>query len=298
MISLKKVFPEIITIGIIVIGALCYPLIARGLQYSPPLLFAAIRVLIAGASIMLVLPVLKKPIFPPRGTWKWVMLFALLSVVITYGAMFASHEGTASTTIPILESLQPFFAILLAIVFLREKLSPATCIVLIFGTVGIVLMSVSAFAEVIVINYQMTLLALLASVSAAVASIIAKGIKRPGAIVTISAWQFIVGSIPLFLFSWLFEQGMPVQFNLTLLSTLAFLAIIGTAATTVIWYVLVQKTDISRLSVLFFLAPAFALLIAKVFNAIPVGGWELAGIAMIIGGVVIGFKKRALPVVS
>lgn len=298
MINLKKILPEIITIGIIVIGALCYPLIARGLQYSPPLLFAALRVLIAGASILLILPMLQKPFFPPKGTWKWVMLFAVLSVVITYGTMFVSHEGTASTTIPILESLQPFFAIALAIIFLREKLSPATRIVLMFGTVGIVFMSIPVFTDMTKMNYQMALLALVASLSAATASIIAKGIKRPDAIVTISAWQLIVGSLPLFLFSRLFEKDMPVQLNLTLLAILAFLAIIGTAATSVIWYVLVQKTDISRLSVLFFLAPALALLMAQVFYAVPVGGWELAGIAVIIGGVAIGLKKQTLPSAS
>ena len=38
------------TIEIIFFGVLCYPLIATGLQYSPPLLFAALHVLIAGAS--------------------------------------------------------------------------------------------------------------------------------------------------------------------------------------------------------------------------------------------------------
>ena len=58
--------------------------------------------------------------------------------------------------------------------------------VLVFGTVGIVLISIPVFTDMAKINYQMTLLALVASLSVATVSIIAKGIKCPDAIVTIS----------------------------------------------------------------------------------------------------------------
>lgn len=290
--TLRKILPELITMGIIVILALCYPLVSRGLQYAPPFLFGGLRTMIAGVGILLILPILRQPLTPPNGTWKWVTLFSVLATAITYGTMFLSHEGTSLAAIPVLENLQPFFAIVLAGLFLHEKLSPATRTVLIFGTVGILLMSVPVLVDGAAFNFQRATLALLAALSAAAASVLAKGIKRPDAIITISAWQFIIGSIPLFALSLLFEKGMPIQFTPSFIAALLFWALIGTAAASTVWYILVQKTDVSRLSVMFFLAPAFALLLSNRLYAVPVGVFELSGVGIIISGVILGFKRQ------
>lgn len=64
---IKKILPEIITIGIIIVAALCYPLIFRGLEYVPPFLFGGLRMLLAGVSILFILPLLRQPLLPPRG---------------------------------------------------------------------------------------------------------------------------------------------------------------------------------------------------------------------------------------
>lgn len=292
MTILKKIYPEITIIGIILVGTLCYPLIARGLEYAPPFLFAALRVLIAGISTLLILPIFHQPLLPPKGTWKWVLLFSLLAVGIAYGTMFLSHEGTGTASVAVLENLQPFLAVILAMIFLREKLSPATRTVLLFGTVGVVLMSVPVFAGTQIFVISRAALALLASFSAAMASILAKRIKRPDAIVTISAWQFIVGSIPLFIVSKFSGETWSWHLGQSFWLLLLFLAVVGTAATSAVWYVLVQKTDVSRLSVLFFLAPAFALLLTNRLYSVAIQGWEFVGITAILAGVVIGFTKQ------
>lgn len=291
---MKKLIPEIITIGIILIGVLCYPFVSRGLQYAPPFLFSGLRTMIAGISILFILPMLRQPVFPPRDIWKWILLFSIPAVVITYGTMFLSHGGTGMATIPVLENLQPFLAVILATLFIREKLSSATRIVLIFGTVGLLLLSVQAFAGNAAFDFQRAILALLASLSAATASILAKGIKRPDAIVTISAWQFIIGSVPLFILSGLFEKSISAQFDTIFWAILLFLAIIGTATTTVVWYILIQKVDVSRLSVLFFLLPAFGLLAASALYAVPISLFEWVGIITILIGVIIGIKKQSV----
>lgn len=287
----RKFLPEIITIGIVVIGALCFPLISNGLQYFPPLLFAALRVAIAGISILCILPLLHQPRIPPKGTWRWVILFSILAVAFTYGTMFLSHGGMGLSAVPVLENLQPFLAVVLAVIFLHEKLSSATRFVLVFGIVGILLMSASVFMSGAMFDFQRAMLAVLASLSAAVSSILAKGIKRPDAIITISAWQFIIGSIPLLILWQLFEKNTPLQVNGSFVGALLFLAIIGTATTSAVWYALVQKVDVSRLSVLFFLAPAIATALSNRLYGVSVSGFELAGITIIVLGVVRGFKK-------
>lgn len=294
--TIKKILPEIITIVIILIGALCFPLIVSGLQYAPPFLFSALRVLIAGISILLILPLFHQPILPPKGVWQWVVIFSIPAVVLTYGPMFLSHGRTGNPLVPMLENLQPFLSVFLALIFLHEKLTPATRIVLIFGTLGIFFMFAQTLTGGAVNNFQSAMLAFLASFSAAATSILAKFIKRPDVILTISAWQFIIGSIPLFIFWQLFEKNMPVQFNPLYLAILLFLAIIGTGATSAIWYALIQKVEVSRLSVLFFLLPGFGLMLANLSSGTLITTMEWIGIIMIISGVILGIKiQAALP---
>ena len=285
--------PEIITLGIIVTGALCFPLLSSGLHYAPPFLFSSLRVFIAGIGILLILPLLGQPILPPKDPWKWVMLFSIAAVVFGYGGMFLSHAGNSSMLVPVLENLQPFLTIMLATAFLHEKLSSATRTVLAFGTFGIFFMSAGMFTGSGDFNFQGGMLAFLAALSASGASILAKRIKRPDVILTITAWQFIVGSIPLFILSRIFETSLSTEFNISFLAILFFLAIIGTAATSAVWYVLVQTVDVSRLSVFFFLSPAFGLLLANRLYAVPIGFFEWIGITTIIVGVIFGFKKQS-----
>ena len=291
--TLKKLYPEIITVGIIIIGALCFPLVSKGLSYAPPFLFSGLRTLIAGISILLILPLLAQPVLPPKGTWKWILLFSIPAVVISYGTMFLSHGKPDMTIISVLENLQPLLSVFLAIIFLKEKLSPATRSVMVFGIIGVAIMSVPALTGGSMFSWSSAVLALLASLSAAVTSILVKKIKRPDAIITISAWQFIVGSIPLLLLSSLFEKNSSPQFTLLFITILLFLAIIGTALTSAVWYVLIQKVAVSRLSILFFLLPVFGLILSKTVYRLPINLLEWVGMVTIIIGAVIGLKKQS-----
>ena len=284
--------PEVITLTIIIVGALCYPLVSYGLRFTPPFLFGALRTSIASLSILAILPLLKQPLLPPKSTWKWVLLLSLPAVVITYGTMFLSHINPKMTSVPVLENLQPFLSVFLAMAFLHEKLSIATKRVLIFGSVGILILSIQAIMGGIGLNAQSATLALLASLSAAAASVVAKLVKRSDIIVTLSAWQFIIGSIPLFMASLLFEKNSSIHFTIPFLSILLFLAVVGTAATTVAWYLVLQKTTVSRLSVLYFLSPAFGLLFANLAYGTTITILEWLAIASIITGVLLNLRKQ------
>lgn len=59
--------------------AVCYPLIKLGLAYAPPLGFAALRALLAGAVLLALLAVLRRPVVPPRRLWPGVAALALMS---------------------------------------------------------------------------------------------------------------------------------------------------------------------------------------------------------------------------
>lgn len=292
--KIQKLVPELTTLGIIVVGSLCYPLVSSGMQYAPPLLFAALRTFIAGISIAVSLPLLfHQPFFPPRNIWKWILLLSIPAVAFTYGTMFLSHKNPTMTMVPVLENLQPFLSIFLAITFLHEKLSSATRAVLLFGTIGLILLSAQIFIGGSGFDVQSAIFALLASFSAAATSVFVKWLKLGDVIVTLSAWQFIIGSLLLFVLSQLFELNAVVQWGVSFVSILTFLAVIGTAATTVLWYKLIQRVDVSRLSVLFFIAPALGLVMANRLYGVPASIIEWMGIITITTGIIIGLIKQS-----
>ncbi len=291
--SIKKVFPEIITLGIILILAVCYPLVSRGLEYAPPLIFAGLRTFIASISIFLLLPLIRQPFVLPKGTWKWAILLSLPAVTFTYATMFLSHENPNMALLPVLENLQPFLSVFFAGVFLHEKLSSPTRYMLLFGALGLFFITIQSLTGDSGFDFRSAVLALLASISATAASIVVKRLKRPDLIATLSAWQLIIGSVPLLVFSWFAESGKSIQWNLPFVSVLAFLALIGTGATTVIWYTLIQKFGVSRLSVLFFLLPVFGLIMTNRLYAVPVSTLEWIGALIILSGVVLGLKKQS-----
>ena len=291
--NLKKIVPEIITLGIILVGSLCYPLISYGLQDAPPLFFAALRTFIAGISIFLLLPLFGQPRIPPRDMWKWALLLSIPAVAFTYGTMFLSHENSTMALLPILENLQPFLSIFFAVIFLHERVSPAARIVLLFGTFGLLFFSFQSFTEGVGFDFRNAILAVLASLGASGASILVKWLGRRDIAVTLSAWQVIIGSIPLFVLSLLFEKNAPIHWTVSFVSILFFLALVGTAATTVVWYKLIQTFDVSRLSVLFFLSPALALIVANRLYAVPVSDMEWIGVIIVAGGVAVGLKIQS-----
>lgn len=291
---INRVLPEALTLLIIAIGALCFPLVSYGLEYIPPFQFSGLRVLIAGVATLFALPLVHQPILPPRDTWKWILLFSIPAVVISYGTMFLSHGGNNTLLVPVFENLQPFLAVIFASFFLHERIAPATQTVLVFGSLGILLILAQTLTSGGNFSLQSSTLAFLASLSAAGVSILAKRIKRSNVILTISAWQFIIGSIPLFILSQLFEKDMSVAFNMVSVPILLFLALVGTAASGAVWYMLLQKAAVARLSVFFFLLPALGVLFTNSSDISAVSMLEWAGILTIILGVIIGVWKQGV----
>ncbi|GEM_PF-3695209 len=81
------------------------------------------------------------------------------------------------------------------------------------------------------------------------------------------------------------ERGVAVQWTVQFVTVLLFLALIGTALTTAVWYWLVQRDDVGRLTLFLFLIPVFGLAIAAWVFGEQISRTESVGIALTIAGV-------------
>ncbi|MAT41378.1 MAG: hypothetical protein CL609_03480 [Anaerolineaceae bacterium] len=261
---MRKILP---VLGISLIYALCYTAIKLGLKYSPPLIFGGLRALIGGLALLGILLTLRQPILLDRRDLGIVFLIGLISTTINFGAMFLSPGFTNAGIASVLGNLQPLAALLLAAIFLGERLIISKIAALLFGTAGVILIAFPAFSGRSVYGINGSLLALSASISSAIGSILVKKYILKTNLLRFAAWQLIFGSMPLLAVSVIFEPVRIIEWTPVFLGLLLFLAIVGTTVVTAVWYWLLRKQEVGYLTQFLFLTPLFGLGIAAlVFN--------------------------------
>ena len=126
--------------------AICFPLITIGFDYAPHLSFAAVRAFIAGAALLALGVVLRRPV--PRGKPVWLLLAltGLGATTLGFFGMFHAAEFISPGTATVIANTQPLMAAILAHLLLGERLNSRGKVGLAVGFTGIVLI---AFPELL-----------------------------------------------------------------------------------------------------------------------------------------------------
>lgn len=274
----------LIMLGLVLIYSVCFVAIKAGLAFAPPLYFGGIRALVAGLALLVVLLAVRGPLLPSRQSWPWLLALAATATTITFGGMFLSPGRTGAGIASVLGNTQPFITIVLAALFLAEKITRGKLMVLLAGLIGVGLISAPAWFNADIYSLGGALTALASSTGSAAGNIIVKRMGNQFNLLTITAWQLILGSLPLLAVSAFFEGGAKVSWNLEFIVLLLFLALVGTAFTTGVWYFLVQHSDVGKLTLFLFLVPVFGLGMAAWLLGEAVSLIEIGGVLFIIGG--------------
>ena len=279
--------PEIFMLAFTAIYAVCFTAIKAGLADAPPLLFGGLRALIGGLILLGILALSRRPLVPARWAWPWILALALTATTFTYGAMFLSPGRTGAGIASVLGNLQPVLIIVLAAIFLGERLSRRMVVALVLGLGGVTLIAAPALFGPDAYGISGALLALATSGGAAAGSVIVKRMKHPSTVLQVSAWQLVLGSLPLLVGAGHFERAAHLNLAPRFLGLLLFLALVGTAFPTAAWYWLVQRHDIGRLSLFLFLVPVLGLGIATLAFGERVGPLEGLGVLVTLAGIAV-----------
>lgn len=281
------------------IYAACFAAIKAGLAFAPPLLYG-------GLALLALVAVLRQPLLPLRREWPGVLLLAAVSTTIGFGAMFLSPGRAGAGIASVLGNTQPLFAVVLAAIFLSERVTRARLAALALGMAGVILIAYPALAGADAYGISGAVLALAASAGTAGGSVILKrmqvgrhveddpsfggstprGYSGSGpALLVIAAWQLIIGSLPLLALSGLVERGAPMIWSAEFIALLLSLALVGTSFATALWYWLVQRVEVGRLTMFLFFVPVLGLGIAAVILGERVSFLELLGAALAVVGI-------------
>lgn len=275
--------------------AVCYIAIKAGLSSAPPVAYAGLRALIAGLALLAYAAARRKRLLPPRRLWRTVAAIAAAGTIIGFGAMFLSPGRTGAGIASVLGNTAPLMIVGLAAAFLGEPLTRGKVAALVLAFTGVSFIAYPGLAGPKAYGLAGLLLPLVSSAGTAVESVIVKRSDARDDILLVAAWQLLLGGAALLALSAWFERGS-IAWSPVFVGLLLFLALVGTAFTTALWYWLVQRDDVGRLSLMLFLAPVFGLLLAAAVFGERIGPLEVAGVVLaVIGTVVVAREAPRAP---
>jgi len=268
---------------VIILWAICYPLITTGLDAFSPFHFATLRSLIAGVSLLVAGIMLKKSIIPERATWPALVIISLTFTSLGFTGMFLAGGRVTPGLATVIANVQPLLAALLSYFFLTERLSRASGLSLLIGFLGIVVIAYPGLTEQSSNSTPVGIaLVLVGATGVAIGNVIPKNIANLVDPLIAMAWILLIGAIPLTIAASVFESENTMHWSPTSIINLLVLSIFGTALAFLWWLDLLRRIDLNVLNAYTFLTPVLALFIGLLFYSEQLLLIEWFGVAIIV----------------
>lgn len=250
----------------------CFLFIAWGLRDAPVLWFAALRALTAGAALVAVGLFQRRR--QPQGVraWSWLAVIGLVNVTIAFAAMFAGVSGLATGTAAVLANAQPLLILLPAWWLYGEKLSWRTALALVIGFAGLLLVALPGGGG------RGATLSLVAAAAVTAGTLLSRRLAGLD-VVAATGWHLLIGGLALAGVALLVEGAPVIVFTPRFLLSLIFLSLVGTAATTVAWFIEARRTRLDALTAWTFLTPVVGLVLSALVLGERPAGWSAVGLA-------------------
>ncbi|HEY9597320.1 MAG TPA: DMT family transporter [Cyanophyceae cyanobacterium] len=264
------------------------------IPHTTPLFMAGVRLVPAGVLVLVAAAMMGRPQPKSWAAWLWISLFALVD-----GALFQSFlaEGLVRTGAglgSVMIDSQPIAVALLSGWLFNEVIGLWGWLGLTIGVLGISLIGVPD--ELILnllhgkeiamaLDWQQLFqngewLMLLASLSMAVGTVLIRFVTRHADPVVATGWHMIIGGLPLFAFSGVWESQQWVNIDGSGWMALAYSTIFGSAIAYGLFFYFASSGNLTSLSALTFLTPVFALLFGHLLLSEQLSSLQWVGVSM------------------
>lgn len=264
----------------------CFIGIQWGLRDAPLLWFAALRALVAGVALLVVAGAKRRP--APRGAsiWRLIALLGVVNVAIGFAAMFGGVSGLATGTAAVLSNAQPLLILLPAWWLYGEAVSARTTGALLVGFVGLLVVAVPGGGG------RGAGLALLSAVAITTGTLLARRLVGVDLVVA-GGWHLVLGGVVLTVAAAVVEGSPSISWTPRFVAVVAFLGLVGTAATTLAWFAEVRESRLDALSAWTFLTPVFGIVLGgAVLGEVPTG-WTAVGLAVVLASMWLVLRPRS-----
>lgn len=268
----------------------------QGLAYASPWAFAAQRCVGGALALFLALKLLGRPmgLVAPANT----LVIALVNVAaFLIVQTWALVEGGAGRT-AVLNYTMPIWTLLLAWLFLGERIRGLQWLAAICALVGLMLIVEPWNMQGSLLS---SVLGLAAALCWAAGSILIKRLRSRCEVdlVSLTAWQLLMGAIPLSLLAVVIPDRATV-WSVEYVGILAFIAIVSTALGWWLWTYILDRVPAWEASLSVLGAPVVALvssraLLGEEFQAAEVVGMLLIGVGLALLSVIGGMAGSRSP---
>ena len=275
--------------------AICFPFITIGLPDAPPLLFAAMRALLAGGLLLGVSMVQQSrglSLFNLRSL-VYLGLIGLFYTAMGFGGMFLGAGHLSPGVATVLASTQPLIAAAIAAGWLGETLKARGIVGLVIGFLGVALLSWPGFSDDNDGYLWGITWVLMAAIGTAIGNILLKK-ESGGTIAAPMAIQLFIGGTILLLASALVGEGWDVGWTIRFTGSLLILSALATAAMIFLWFGLLARAPLNQLNVFSFLTPVFGLLIGFLFFEERLQLVQVLGILVVLCGIALMQARDAV----
>ena len=263
------------------------------LDQLPPFLMATMRVVAAGAPVLVLMRLPKTPLH-------WLLLLGLSQgavqmALLLFGMEFGMRAGLAALVL----QTQVLFTTMLAFVLLGEKPRWAQYAGIAISLVGMVVIASTMPGGATMIGF---FIVILAAFTWAGSNIIVK-LAGTDDVLRLVAWAHVIGILPLLVLSYIFEGGNEIFAILGGLSwrgvgDIVFLGLISTFGGFGLWSFLMRKNSASAVAPFSLIIPisgmtSTALLLGEAFGPVRIAGAAVVLIGLAFGTVRLSaFKWR------
>jgi len=278
-------------VAVMVLWAICYPLILLSVDYAPIMLTAFFRAFIAGFFLIAIAFLLKRPFPTSLKHWFFITLIGLTATSVGFWGMFFAGSIVSPGLATVLTNAQPIIATTLGWFILKEHINKATAALMATGFLGIVMISGESLLGYDNLLPLGTLYIFIATLGIAISNILLKLTAKTIDIFYAMGLQLVVGSIPLAVYSYLTRGDTGASLVFSLFDSPAYLllaiglAVPGTAIPFLIWFWLMDKAPLYRLNIYSFLTPVFGLLLGWYYFDEALNSWQWIGIFIVAASI-------------
>ncbi|KAF5999188.1 DMT family transporter [Streptomyces sp. WAC00263] len=280
-------------LAIAVAWGACFLLISWGLRDAPPLWFAALRALLAGAALLAAVVWTahrRRTRVRVHGaeTWLLIGLLALVNVTVALGAMVAAASGTTTGVASVLGNAQPLLVVLPAWWLFGERPRPVEVAGVALGFGGLVLVAAPSGAG------RGAGLALAAAAAIAAGSLLARRLAGVD-LLALGAWQFLLGGGALAVAAAVVEGPPDISWTPRLVTALVALALAGTAFPYVLWFAELRRAPLTAVAAWTLLVPVVGVVLGAVVLGEGLTPAVLGGDALVVASLTLVARSGRTP---
>ncbi|ARS91232.1 DMT family transporter [Natrarchaeobaculum aegyptiacum] len=271
--------------------------ISAGLEYLPPVLFAALRYDVAGV-LMLAYAVVATDHWRPHGRDEWltVAVGAVLLIAAYHAFLFVGQQHTTAAVAAIVVSLSPVLTTGFARLLVpSDALSVVGLVGVFLGLVGVAIISQPDPTNLLSTDFVATFLVFCAAASFALGGILTRRIDSGMPIETMEAWSMLGGALVMHGVS--LALGEPIDPSAWLhpeaLGALVYLSIVASALGFLLYFDLLERLGAVEINMVSYVAPIFTAVVGWLYLGEGIDVPTLVGFGFIVAGFAL-VKRRAI----